>query len=49
MIYLDSAATSLHRPESVIRAVCEGMQCLGNPGRGAYDAALEAGNAKAGQ
>ena len=43
MIYLDSAATSLHRPESVIRAVCEGMQCLGNPGRGAYDAALEAG------
>ena len=43
MIYLDSAATSLHRPESVIQAVCEGMQCLGNPGRGAYDAALEAG------
>ena len=42
MIYLDSAATSLHRPREVIRAVCEAMEQLGNPGRGAYEASLQA-------
>lgn len=42
MIYMDSAATSLLRPPEVIEAVCEAMQRLGNPGRGAYDASLEA-------
>lgn len=42
MIYLDSAATSLHRPKEVIRAVCEAMEQLGNPGRGAYEASLQA-------
>ncbi len=42
MIYLDSAATSLRRPEEVIRAVCEAMRVMGNPGRGAYEASLQA-------
>lgn len=42
MIYLDNAATSLHRPECVGRAVCGALSSLGNPGRGAHDAALEA-------
>ena len=42
MIYLDSAATSLRRPEEVIRAVCETMRVMGNPGRGAYEASLQA-------
>ena len=42
MIYLDSAATSLRRPEEVIEAVCEAMRVMGNPGRGAYEASLQA-------
>lgn len=42
MIYLDSAATSLKRPDEVIHAVTHAMLCMGNPGRGAYEASLEA-------
>ncbi|MCR4711098.1 MAG: aminotransferase class V-fold PLP-dependent enzyme [Clostridia bacterium] len=40
MIYLDNAATTLKKPESVIRAVEEAMRELGNAGRGAHEAAL---------
>ena len=42
MIYLDNAATTLIKPESVATAVFEAINTLGNPGRGAYDASLEA-------
>ena len=42
MIYLDNAATSYYRPDSVIRAVQEAMCHLGNPGRGAHGASLDA-------
>lgn len=43
MIYLDNAATTLKKPESVIRAVTEALtEGLGNSGRGAHDAALGA-------
>lgn len=41
-IYLDSAATSLHRPKSVAEAVCCAMGHLGNSGRGANEASLDA-------
>ena len=42
MIYLDNAATSLYRPESVVRAVSEAMCSMGNVGRGASESALGA-------
>ena len=42
MIYLDNAATSLRRPESVVRAVSEALCSLGNVGRGASESALSA-------
>ena len=42
MIYLDNAATTLRKPETVAKAVFEAINTLGNPGRGAYDASLEA-------
>ena len=42
MIYFDNAATSLRRPECVIRAVCEAMNTQGNSGRGAHGGSLEA-------
>lgn len=42
MIYLDNAATSLRRPDEVIQAVTHAMLCMGNPGRGAHEASLEA-------
>ena len=38
-IYLDHAATSLPKPESVIIAVTEGLRHAGNGSRGAYEAA----------
>lgn len=40
MIYFDNAATSLHKPETVIKAVTEAMTSLGNASRGAHSAAL---------
>lgn len=44
MIYLDNAATSCPKPPDVIAAVERTMrEVCANPGRGAYDAALEAG------
>lgn len=42
MIYLDKAATTLKKPEEVIRAVTEALLTMGNSGRGVHDAALDA-------
>ena len=42
MIYLDSAATSYHIPDGVARAVAEAISHMGNPGRGAHEASLDA-------
>lgn len=43
MIYLDNAATSLHRPACVVQAITEALNGLGNCGRGAHSASLAAG------
>ena len=42
MIYLDNAATTMQKPEEVIQAVVTAMQSMGNAGRGAHSASLEA-------
>ena len=42
MIYLDNGATSFHKPEQVLRAVQKAMRTCANPGRGGYQAAMEA-------
>lgn len=42
MIYFDNAATTLRKPESVVRAVAEAMSSLGNAGRGAHSASMGA-------
>ena len=42
MIYLDCAATSLQKPDTVGEAMLQGLQC-GNAGRGAHEASLSAG------
>lgn len=42
MIYLDNAATSLHKPEGVAKAVYEAINTLGSPSRGTYALALDA-------
>lgn len=42
MIYLDNAATSFHKPEVVLAAVHEAMCHMGNSGRGAHGASLDA-------
>ncbi len=42
MIYLDSGATSYYKPESVYRAVAAALRRCANPGRGGYEAAMEA-------
>ncbi|MBQ0038492.1 MAG: aminotransferase class V-fold PLP-dependent enzyme [Clostridiales bacterium] len=42
MIYLDNAATTLHKPECVIQAVVQAMQSMGNSGRSAHEEALTA-------
>lgn len=42
MIYLDSAANSYHKPDGVARAVAEAISHMGNPGRGAHEASLDA-------
>lgn len=42
MIYLDNAATSYQKPEEVRQAVAEAMVSLGNSGRGAHGASLDA-------
>ena len=45
MIYFDNAATTLLKPEAVIRAVNHALTAYGNPGRGVHEAALEASRA----
>lgn len=42
MIYLDNAATTLHKPPQVIDAVVRAMNAMGNAARGAHGGALEA-------
>lgn len=42
MIYLDNAATTIKKPQAVIDAVITAMTSLGNSGRGASDASLDA-------
>jgi selenocysteine lyase/cysteine desulfurase len=42
MIYLDNAATTLHKPQMVVDAVADAMQSFGNCGRGAGERALDA-------
>ena len=42
MIYLDNAATSLRRPDGVVRAVTEALCSLGNVGRGVNAGSLSA-------
>ncbi len=42
MIYLDNAATTMHKPQSVIDAVTQALSSMGNASRGAHDQSLEA-------
>lgn len=42
MIYLDNAATTLHKPSQVAEAVLHAMTTMGNAARGAHSGALEA-------
>ncbi len=42
MIYFDNAATTMMKPDCVIRAVTQAMTSLGNAGRGAHKATLDA-------
>ena len=44
MIYLDNGATSFPKPQEVSQAVARAMEQGANPGRGGYEAAMEAGN-----
>ena len=41
-IYLDNAATTLHKPEQVIEAVAEAMRSMGNSSRGTHSGSLSA-------
>ena len=43
MIYLDNAATTLHKPSCVIDTVAAAMQSLGKSGRGVHSGSLAAG------
>lgn len=42
MIYLDNAATTLHKPPQVEQAMLDALRTAGNPGRGAYEPTLHA-------
>ena len=42
MIYLDNAATTFHKPPEVEKAVIEAFHTMGNAGRGAHSATLDA-------
>lgn len=42
MIYMDNAATTMHKPKEVVDAVMNAMNSMGNAGRGAHAAALDA-------
>lgn len=43
MIYLDNAATTIHKPSEVIEAVVNAMSSMGNASRGAHKGSLDAG------
>ena len=45
MIYLDNAATTMHKPQMVVDAVAQALCSLGNAGRGATSGALDAARA----
>lgn len=45
MIYLDNAATTMHKPQQVIQAVVEAMGSMGNSARGAHAGAMNAARA----
>ena len=42
MIYMDNAATTLHKPDAVKEAVLAAFDTMGNAGRGASEPALDA-------
>ena len=42
MIYLDNAATTRQKPQTVVDAVCAALTTFGNSGRAAHDASLDA-------
>ncbi|KIR02996.1 Cysteine desulfurase [Lachnospiraceae bacterium TWA4] len=42
MIYLDNAATTMHKPKQVVKAVTQALCSMGNAGRGAHEATLDA-------
>lgn len=42
MIYMDNAATTMHKPQEVIDAVVMAMSSMGNAGRGVNEASLSA-------
>lgn len=42
MIYMDNAATTMHKPQEVIDAVAMAMSSMGNAGRGVNEASLSA-------
>lgn len=42
MIYMDNAATTMRKPEEVLKAVMNAMNSMGNAGRGAHAASLGA-------
>ena len=42
MIYLDNAATTLHKPPQVEQAMVDALRTAGNPGRGAHEPTLHA-------
>lgn len=42
MIYLDHAATTMPKPEAVVRAVGNALRSMGNAGRGVHEASLDA-------
>ena len=42
MIYMDNAATTMHKPECVVEAIVTAMHSMGNAGRGAHAASLDA-------
>lgn len=42
MIYMDNAATTMHKPVEVIEAVSAAMSSMGNAGRGAHGASISA-------
>ena len=42
MIYMDNAATTMRKPDEVIQAVMNAMNSMGNAGRGAHAASLDA-------